>query len=270
MLDGGILSLSRIGRIPVRLHCPLDGTPKTVTISKQADGWYVSFSCAEVPVQPLPETGRETGIDAADGAVIENPRRYRKAEKQLAKAQRRVGRRKKGGKRRSKAVTMLARAHQTVRRQRRGFHHKTALALLRTYDTIYLEELRVANLVRNRHRAKSISGAGWSAFRTILEAKAACAGRQVIAVPPQYTSQDCSACGERVPKSLSVRTHICPSRGLVMDRDENAARNIQWAGQALWGTRGVGCGAEPRSPFPLGMGSMSPAGLSYSALSSMR
>src|SRR5262249_43950817 len=119
------------------------------------------------------------------------------------------------------------------------FHHKTALALLRQYDVIYLEDLQVRNLVRNRHLAKSISDAGWAAFRTILEAKAACAGRQVIAVPPAYTSQDCSGvlpdgncCMQRVAKSLSVRTHVCPSCGLVLDRDANAALNIRRAGQA--------------------------------------
>jgi putative transposase len=239
-LDGGMLSLSRIGRIRLRLHRPLQGTLKTVTISREADGWYACISCAEVPSEPLPAMGRETGIDVglkvflvtADGEVVDNPRQYRKAEKQLAKAQRRVSRRKKGSKRRHKALNLLARKHQEVKRQRTDFHHKTALSLLRTYDVIYLEDLQVRNLVRNRHLAKSISDAGWAAFRTILEAKAACAGRQVIAVPAQYTSQDCSGCGERVPKSLSVRTHVCPSCGLVLDRDENAAANILRAGQA--------------------------------------
>jgi putative transposase len=104
MLYGGVLSLSKIGRIPVRVHRPLQGTPKTVTISKEADGWYVGISCAEVPVEPLLQTGDETGIDVglnvflitADGEAVDNPRHYRKAEKQLAKAQRRVSRRTKG------------------------------------------------------------------------------------------------------------------------------------------------------------------------------
>jgi putative transposase len=247
VLDGGALSLSKIGRIPLRLHRPLEGTPKTVTLSREADGWYVSFCCADVPTEPLPLTGRETGVDVglkvflvtADGDAVDNPRHYRKAEKALAKAQKRVSRRKKGSKRRKKAIKLLARAHQYVQRQRRDFHHKTALALVRTYDTLYLEDLRVVNLVRNRCLSKSISDAGWGAFRTILEAKAACAGRQVIAVPPHYTSQDCSGCGTRVQKSLSVRTHACPSCGLVLDRDENAARNIQRAGQALRGVAGL-------------------------------
>ncbi len=149
-----------------------------------------------------------------------------------------VSRRQKGSHRRRKAVGLLSKRHQTVKRRRADFHHKTALALLRQYDTIYLEDLRVANMVRNRQLAKSISDAGWAQFRSILEAKAACAGRRVVAVPPAYTSQDCSGCGERVPKSLSVRTHVCLSCGLVLDRDENAARNIQWAGQALRGLAG--------------------------------
>jgi putative transposase len=162
-----------------------------------------------VPVEPLPPTGEETGIDVglkvvlitAAGEVVETPRSYRKSEGQLARAHRRVSRRKKGSKRRKKAVALLRRKQQQVQRQRHDFHHKTARALLTTYDTIYLEDLRVANLVRNRHLAKSISDAGWAAFRTSLEGKAADAGRRVVAVPPASTSQHCARCGERVLKA---------------------------------------------------------------------
>ncbi len=126
MLDNGVLVLSKIGRLVVRWSRPLEGTPKTVTISKEADGWYACFSCSDVPVQPLPATGHETGIDLgieafatlSDGTRIFSPRWYRKAERALKTAQRRVSCRKKGSKRRRKAVTLLAKAHQTVRRQR--------------------------------------------------------------------------------------------------------------------------------------------------------
>ncbi len=135
-----------------------------------------------------------------------------------------------------------------MRRQRTDFQHKTALALLRTYDTLDREDLRVANLVRNRHLAKSISDAGWAAFRAILEGKAAYAGRRVVAVPPAFTSQDCRGCGERMPKRLSVRTHICTSCGRILDRDENAARNIQWAGQALRGVAGLPAALNREAP----------------------
>ena len=233
-LDNGFLALSKSGRVAVRWSRPLEGIPKTVTVSHEADGWYAIISCADVPARPMPMTGKETGIDVglkvllitADGEAVQNPRCYRRGEKELKKAQRRVSRRKKGSNRRRKAVGWLGKVHQAVKRQRADFQHKTALALLREYDMIYLEDLRVANLVRNRHLAKSISDAGWAQLRAILDAKAACAGRRVIAVPAQYTSQDCSGCGTRVPKSLSVRTHVCPSCGLMMDRDENAACNI--------------------------------------------
>ncbi len=235
-LDNGFLALSKIGRVAVRWSRPIEGTPKTVTISREADGYYVCFSCADVPTQPLPPTGQETGIDLglasfatlADGAPIVNPRWYRKAERRLKTAQRRVSRRKKGSHRRRKAVTLLARAHLKVKRARADFHHKEALKLVRANDTIYHEDLQTANMVKNHSLAKSISDAGWSAFLAILAAKAADAGRRVVAVPPAYTSQRCSGCGRLVWKGLSVRWHQCPHEdcGTSLHRDHNAALNI--------------------------------------------
>jgi putative transposase len=146
-----------------------------------------------------------------------------------------VSRRKKGSKRRSKAVGWLGKAHQKVKRQRADIQHKTALALCKNDDTMSLEDVRVAHLVRKHRLATSSSDAGWARFRSLREAKAACAGRRVVAVPPAYTSQDGSGCGERIPKSLSVRTQVCTNCGRMLARDEHAARNIQWAGQALRG-----------------------------------
>jgi putative transposase len=246
-LDNGFLILSKIGRLAVRWSRPLEGTPKTVTICREADGWYVAISCAEVACQPLPLTGQETGIDLglesfatlADGSQIANPRIFRVAELKLKRAQRRVSRRKKGSHRRRKAVTLLAKAHQWVRRARADFHHKTALALVRAYDIIYHEALQTANLVKNHSLAKSISDAGWSGFLSILSFKAVYAGKTVVAVPPAYTSQACSGCGVLVQKGLSVRWHTCPDCGMSLHRDHNAARNIlrlgrtSGAGQAL-------------------------------------
>jgi putative transposase len=242
-LDNGFLVLSKIGRVAVRWSRSIEGTPKTVTISKEADGWYVCFSCANVPVQPLSSTGQETGMDLgieafatlSDGTRIFHPGWYRTAERALKEAQRRVSRRKKGGNRRRKAVTLLAKAHQTVRRQRTDFHHKTALQLVRTNDAIYHEDLQTANMVRNHHLAKSISDAGWAAFLSTLSYKAACAGRSVIAVPPAYTSQTCSGCDIVVYKGLSVRWHRCPDCGTSLHRDHNAARNRERFGQNLRG-----------------------------------
>jgi putative transposase len=257
-LDNGSLVLSKIGRMTVHWSRPVEGTPKTVTISHEADGWYVAFSCVAVPLQPLPPTGNETGLDLgiesfavlADGTMIHNPRHYRRAERHLAKCQRRVSRRVRGSHRRRKAVAVLAKAHQTVRRQRADFHHKAALALVQQYDTIYHEELRVANLVKNHVLAKSISDAGWSGFLSILAVKAASAGREVTAVDPAFTSQTCSGCGVMVHKGLSVRWHICPACGTRLHRDHNAAKNIQWRGQRLRGLAGVPAGVN-REPAGL-------------------
>jgi putative transposase len=217
------------------------------------------IACAEVPTQPLALTGQETGIDLglasfatlADGAMIRNPRCYRKADAYLRRCQRRVARRTKGSNRRKNAVKLLARAYLKVKRQRADFHHKTALQLVRQYDTIYCEDLQTAKMVKNHHLAKSIQDAGWSQFLTILAFKAAYAGKQAVAVPPAFTSQDCSGvlsggtpCPERVQKALSVRTHLCPRCGLILDRDENAALNILRMGKKQ---RGAGQAPQGRT-----------------------
>jgi putative transposase len=218
-LDNGFLVLSKIGRIRVHWSRPLEGRPKTVMISREADGWYVAFfSCADVPVQPLSPTGRETAIDLglesfatlSDGTRILTPRCYRKAEAHLGQCQRRVSRRKKGSHRRRKAFVLLAKAHQTVRRHRQDFHHKVALQLVRAHDVIVHEELQTANLVRHHHLAKSIQDAGWAAFLSILSFKAACAGRAIVAVNPAFTSQPCSGCGVVVQKGF-----VCLSVGTI-------------------------------------------------------
>jgi putative transposase len=193
-ISGGVLNLSKIGRISIRLRRPLGGAPKTVTLSREADGWYACVSCAAAPVQPLPPTGQETaialGIEAcatlSDGTRIFQPGWYRKAERAPRTAQRRVSRRKKGSNRRRKAGQLLASAHQTVRRQRRDFHHETALALVRQNDTISHEDVQTTNRVKQRHLAKRSSDAGWSAFLSILSFTAACATREVVAVHPAY------------------------------------------------------------------------------------
>jgi putative transposase len=242
-LEYGFLVLSKMGRVAVRWSRPLEGTPKTVTISQEADGWYVAISCADVPTQPLTPTGQETGIDLrlesfatlADGTIIHNPRYYRRAERHLKTAQRRVSRRKKGSSRRKKAVKLLAKAHLKAKRQRQDFQHKAALKLVREYDTIYHEALQVANMFKNHNLAKSIADAGWSEFLGILTFKAACAGKRAVAVNPAFTSQTCSGCGVVVQKGLSVRWHSCPDCGISLHRDHNAARNIEWLGQGLQG-----------------------------------
>ena len=225
LLDNGVLVLSKIGRTRVHWSRPIEGIPKTVTISKEVDGWYMAVSCDDVPIHPLPPTGQETAIDLglesfatlADGQHICTPAYYRKAEAYLRRCQRRVSRRQKGSRRRRKAVMLLAKAQQHIARQRRDFHHKLARTLVQPYDTIYYKDLRVRNMVQNHHLAKSISDAGWSAFLIILTVKAANAGKRVQAVHPAFTSQACSGvgCGVIVQKGLSIRWHGIAAQPVV-------------------------------------------------------
>jgi putative transposase len=198
--------------------------------------------------------GIEAFATLANGERIHRPGCYRKAERYFVNCAQRVSRRKKGSPRRKKAVALLAKAHQTVARQRTDFHHQTALALVRQDDTISHDDLRVANLLanllQNHHLAKSISDAGWRVFLAIRSFTAACAGREVVAVDPAYTSQTCSGCGVLVAKGVSVRWHACPDCGTSLHRDENAARNIQGRGQRLRGLAGLPAGMH-RAPAGL-------------------
>jgi putative transposase len=140
--------------------------------------------------------------------------------------QRRLSRVHKKSKNRQKARQRVAKAHLKVQRQREDFARKTAKALVTSHDLIAYEHLQIRNMLRNRKIAKSIHDAGWGTFLRWVRYYAVLHDIPVVAVEPQYTSQDCSACGTRVKKSLSVRTHICPRCGVVLDRDHNAALNI--------------------------------------------
>src|SRR5262249_29788793 len=185
----------------------------------------------------------------ADGTMRHNPRCYRTAERRLKTAHRRVSRRKQGSNRRRKAVKLLAKAHLKVKRQRQDFQHKAALQLVREYDSISHEDVQVANLLKTHHLAKSIQDAGWYTFLSILACKAACAGKQVIAVHPAETSQTCSGGGGVVKKGLSVRGHACPDCGTSLHRDHHAARNRKNQEREAWATpSGDGGVGRPREP----------------------
>lgn len=243
-LDGDKLRLSKIGSCRVRLSRPVDGTIKTCTVKREADGWYVIFAVAENQSRFFPRTGDAVGVDVglenfatlSTGEVIENPRLLKQSERRLKTAQRKVSRRKRGGRRRRKAVKLLQKQYRKTARQRADFQHKTALKLVREFDRIAVEDLNLRGLVKNHHLAKAISDAAWGVFFSILSSKAANAGRQVVKVAPQFTSQDCSACGHRVRKTLAVREHRCIACGFVAHRDHNAALNIKGrAGPSLRG-----------------------------------
>lgn len=232
-LQGNRLVLSKIGAVKVKLHREVSGKVKTVTIMRQADGWYACFSC-EVERNILPVSDKVVGVDlglesfaiTSDGEFFPASKHLRRAERSLKRLQRQVSRRKKGSHRRKKAVRQLAKAHLHVANQRKDTAHKAARSLVNRYGVIAVEDLQVSNMVKNHHLAKSISDAGWNLFVNILMGKAAEAGREVFKVDPRDTSQACSGCGVLVPKPLSQRWHTCPDCGASLHRDVNAARNI--------------------------------------------
>lgn len=206
---------------------------KRVRVIRRADGYYAQFCINVERAEELPPTGKAIGIDVglnhfltdSNGETIPNPRHLRKSEKALKRLQKRVSRKKKGSRNRKKSINKLGRKHLKVSRQRQDFAVKTALYVVKSSDFVACEDLQVRNMVKNHKLAKSISDAAWSQFAQWLQYFGKVYGKTVIAVAPEYTSQDCSSCGNRVPKSLSVRTHVC-SCGAVLDRDRNAAKNI--------------------------------------------
>lgn len=245
----GRLALQGIGHVKVRWHRDLpDGAVKTTTVRRAGGKWFALFALEMERPAPLPATGQEVGVDLgvavfaalSNGELVAGPRAFRAGRRSLRIAQRRVARRRRGSHRRRKAAALAAARYEHVRRVRRDHAHKLALDLVRRFDTIYVEDLNVAGLARTFLARESLDQ-GWSQFVTILRAKAEEAGREVIAVDPRGTSQRCSACGETVPKDLSVRVHRCDC-GFIADRDVNAARNVLALGQsvqALTGTASV-------------------------------
>ena len=204
---------------------------KRVRLVRRADGYYCQFCLDVKRIENHFSTGNQVGIDLgleyfytdSNGNTVENPRLLKKSEKALKKSQKRVSSKNKGGANRRKARKRLARRHLRVSRQRRDFAVKTARALVQSNDLVVYEDLKVRNMVKNHHLAKSISDASWSMFTNWLEYFAKVYKVWTVAVPPHYTSQDCSGCGTRVKKTLSTRTHACSSCGLVLHRDHNAA-----------------------------------------------
>ena len=219
---------------------------KRVRLIRRADGYYCQFILSvDVKIDPEP-ANRVIGLDVGlayfytdqHGNKINNPRFLRKGEKKLKRLQRRLSRQKRGSSNRRKARQRLAKAHLKISRQRQDFAVKLARCVVHTNDVIAYEDLRIKNLVKNHCLAKSINDAAWYQFRLWLEYLGEKHGKITVAVPPQFTSQNCSNCGEKVKKSLSTRTHICAC-GCQLDRDENAARNILKLGLGTVGHSGT-------------------------------
>ena len=231
------LKVPKLGEVKIRMHRPFSGDPKEVTLKKTARGWYAFIVC-EVPdtlkCVPKSAVGVDVGtkefLTDSDGDVIPNPRFYRTAERKLAKLQRVLSRRKRGSKRWYKAKDALAKQADIVASQRLDFIAKTAYKLFHHngFDAVVAEKLKPSNMVKNRYLAKSISDAAWGMFFNWCDWVAKRDGKHFHQVPPHHTSQTCSECCQKSPikLKLSQRVFHCPSCGLKLDRDHNAAINI--------------------------------------------
>ncbi|MEH2284895.1 MAG: transposase [Nostoc sp.] len=220
---------------------------KRVRVVRRADGYYAQFCLDVERVEKREPTGKTIGLDVglthfytnSDGQTIENPRHLRKSEKSLKRLGRKLSKSKKGSKNRIKRRNRLSRKHLKVSRQRKDFAVKLARCVIQSNDLVAYEDLMVRNMVKNKKLSKSISDAAWSAFRDWLEYFGKVFGVATVAVPPHYTSANCSNCGKVVKKSLSTRTHKCHHCGFVLDRDWNAARNILELGLRTVGHTGT-------------------------------
>ena len=257
--------LSKIGTLKVKFPAkkkanPPQGTMKTCTIKREGAHWFVIFICKVEQALVYHPSEEVVGIDLglrhfgtlSDGSTIENPRHLRRAEQKLKQLQVALSRKKRGSKRRRKAAQVVGKNHRHIRNQRKDFHHKEARKLVNGYQTIVFEKLQPANMSKRPQPRqdeatgmylpngasvkaglnKSILDAGWGQFQQIVVNKAAWAGSRVLLVNPKYTSQRCSGCGAISKKELSERWHSC-SCGCELDRDHNAALNIQRAGLLL-------------------------------------
>ncbi len=231
----GFVYLSKIGFVKIITHRPFESDRVfQINITRKSNKWYANLTVdLPEPEQIAGDTDKGIGVDMgllhfyalSDGTTVDTPRFLRKSEQKLVKLQRRLSRKKKGSKNRRKAKTRVARCHEKISNQRKDFLHKKSYNLVTGHDVIVMEDLQIRNMAQNRHLAKSIYDASWSAFQGYVEYKCQKFGKQFIKVDPKGTSQRCT-CGYPVLKDLSVRVHQCRLCGLVEDRDVVSAKLI--------------------------------------------
>ena len=239
------VKLAKIGHVKMVVSRPLPSSPSSVTIIKDCAGRYFASFVVEVsqliPPPSVPPNrgdaeGRGVGIDLglthfcilSTGEKVENPRLHKKMLKRIKKANRKLAKAKKDSKRRERRKRKLAKLHAKVKDQRTDFLHKLTTRLVRENQTLAVEDLNVAGLIKNRKLSRAISDAGWAKFKALLEAKCDKYGRDLIIVDRYYpSSQICSCCGKSGgKKELDVREWTCLYCNTVHDRDICAATNL--------------------------------------------
>jgi len=236
LLDNGHLRLAKIGDVRIKLHRPIGGECKTLTIRRDSVGnWYACFSCVVEP-KPLPPSAEAVGIDLgltvfatlSNGERIERERWMKRDAQDIARLQRKKEPLPKGSAERHSVIHALCHAYQRQTNRRSNFAHQQSRKLVNRYGLIVFEDLDIKGMQAKGNRTvnKGIADVAWDRFVTFTNAKAEEAARSVIRVDPKNTTQQCSRCGEIVRKDLHVRVHDCPCCGLKTDRDLNAALNV--------------------------------------------
>lgn len=236
------LTLSKIGDVKIKLHRPIEGAIKTLTIQRDSlSNWYARFSC-EVEPKPLTVSSEMVGIDLglttfatlSNGDTIPRERWMKQDEKDLRRIQRKVSALDKGIPERRKAIKALNHVHTRIKNRRDNFTHQESRKLVNRYGLMVFEKLEIKQMESNGSKTinRGISDVAWGKFVNVTIAKAEDAGRAVIMVNPKGTTQECSGCHQIVPKDLSVRIHNCPNCGLKIGRDLNASINILGRGLA--------------------------------------
>lgn len=237
--------LSKIGEVKMILHRPISGKIKTCCIRRNGIGkWFASFSY-EVEDKPLVEEKEVVGIDVglekfaviSNGNKIDNPRFFRRDEKDLARANRKFSKCEKPDK--DKYRRAIQHINERITNRRRDFAHQQSRRIVNQFGIIAVEDLTINKMVHNHCLAKSISDVAWGQFLNYLTYKAENAGRKLVKVNPAYTSQDCSRCGHRQTLTLSDRIFNCPCCGLHIDRDLNSSLNILRLGLQSLGIQSV-------------------------------
>jgi len=234
-LNKNKLKLSKVGEINIKLHREIKGKIKTLTIKKTSTNkWFAYFSVEKEKEIKYNREYHYIGIDVglnsfytdSNGNKIENPEYLRRSELKLIKIQRKLSKKLKNSKNRKKSRLKLAKLHEKISNQRLEFLHKQTRKLVNNYSNIAVEKLQIKNMIKNKHLSKSINDASWNKFLQILSYKVEETGGQIVEINPKGTSQYC-ICGNKVKKSLAVRTHKCNKCGIKIDRDTMSAKLIK-------------------------------------------
>jgi putative transposase len=257
-VKGGCLHFPKFREgIKVKLHREVEGEIKYATVSVNRAGQFFVSVCVEKHIEPLPKVEKEVGIDlgvkdlatCSDGQVFENVKSYRTLEKRLKHLHRELSRKVKGSKSREQARRRLSKLYQRVADIRSNHLHKVSHGITSENQAIYLEDLNVVGMMKNRRLSKSIQDVSLYELVRQIEYKAVWRGRTVVKIGRFYpSSKACSTCGFiNQSLTLSDRSWVCPRCRVEHDRDFNAATNILMEGKRTVGTTGL-AGGEKRQP----------------------